>query len=95
MTRGKIVAATLGIAGVGLMALGLGSTPASADPYCGPGYHWAAGYCYPNAPVYRYPPRVAYYPAYPAPVYYPAPAPVVVAPAIGFSFGFGGGHFHR
>lgn len=85
MTRGKILAAMLGFAGVGLMALGLGSTPASADPYCGPGYHWVAGYCYPNPPVYYYPPAT----------YYPAPAPVVVAPAIGFSFGFGGHSFHR
>jgi hypothetical protein len=84
MTRGKILVAMLGIAGVGMMALGLGSTPASADPYCGPGYHWAAGYCYPNPPVYYYPPAT----------YYPAPAPVVVAPAIGFTFGFGGHHFH-
>ena len=85
MTRGKIVAAMLGIAGVGLVALGFGSTPASADPYCGPGYHWAGGYCYPNPPVYYYPPAT----------YYPAPAPVVLAPAIGFTFGFGGHHFHR
>jgi hypothetical protein len=85
MTRGKIVAALLGPAGVGTIALGLGSTPASsADPYCGPGYHWYAGYCYPNRPVVYAPP---------APVYYPAP--VVVAPAIGFTFGFGGHHFHR
>lgn len=99
MTRGRILAAMLGIAGVGMVALGLGSTPASADPYCGPGYHWVAGYCYPNAPVYRYPPPAAYYPApayYSAPAYYAAPAPVVVAPAIGFTFGFGGGHhWHR
>jgi hypothetical protein len=85
MTRGRILAATLGFAGVGLMALGLGSTPASADRYCGPGYHWTAGYCYANPPVYYYPPAT----------YYPAPAPVVVAPAIGFSFGFGGHPFHR
>ena len=90
MTRGKIVAAMLGIAGVGLVALGFGSTPASADPYCGPGYHWAAGYCYPNRPVYYYPQSYYYTPAY-----YPAPAPVVLAPAIGFTFGFGGHHFHR
>lgn len=89
MTRGRILAAMLGIAGVGMMALGLGSTPASADPYCGPGYHWAYGYCYPNRPVY-YPPAPAYYPA---PVYYPAPAPVVVAPTVGFTFGFGGHHW--
>lgn len=87
MTRGKILAAMLGIAGVGTLALGLGSTPASADRYCGPGYHWTAGYCYPNPP-----PAPAYY--YP-PAYYPAPAPVVVAPSVGFAFGFGGGHFHR
>jgi hypothetical protein len=88
MTRGKIVAALLGSAGVSLMALGLGSTPAAADPYCGPGYHWYAGYCYPNPVVY----------APPAPVYYPAPyypSPVVVGPSIGFTFGFGGHHFHR
>lgn len=83
MTRGKTVAAMLGIAGVGLMAVGLGSTPASADPYCGPGYHWAVGYCYPNPPVYYYPPAT----------YYP-PAPVVLAPPIAFTFGFGGGFHH-
>jgi len=81
MTRGKILAAGLGIAGVGMMVLGLGSTPASADRYCGPYYHWYAGYCYPNRPVYAPPP--AYY-----------PAPVVVAPTVGFAFGFGGGHGH-
>lgn len=80
MTRGRILAAMLGIAGVGMMALGLGSTPASADPYCGPYYHWYAGYCYPNRPVYTPPP--AYY-----------PAPVVVAPTVGFTFGFGGHHW--
>jgi hypothetical protein len=86
MARGRILAAMLGIAGVSMVALGLGSTPASADPYCGPGYHWTGGYCYPNRPVYYYPPAT----------YYPAPAPVVVAPAIGFTFGFGGGHhWHR
>jgi hypothetical protein len=83
MIRGTIVAAMLGLAGVGLMALGLGSTPASADPYCGPGYHWYAGHCYPNRPV-------VYAPA--APVYYPAP--VVLAPTFGIGFGFGGGFHH-
>jgi hypothetical protein len=83
MTRGKIVAAMLGIAGVGMTALGLSSTPASADRYCGPGYHWYAGYCYPNPVVY----------APPAPIYYPAP--VVLAPTFGIGFGFGGHHFHR
>jgi hypothetical protein len=85
MSRGKVLAAALVIAGAGMLTIGAGSTLASADPYCGPYYHWYAGYCYPNRPVY-YPP---------APVYYPAPAPVVVAPAIGFTFGFGGHHFHR
>ena len=84
MTRGRILAAMLGIAGVGAVALGLGSSPASADPYCGWGYHWVGGYCYPNRPVYYYPPAT----------YYP-PAPVVVTPAFGFTFGFGGHHFHR
>ena len=83
MTRGKILAAMLGIAGVGMMALGLSSTPASADRYCGPGYHWAAGYCYPNARPYYYPPA-----------YYAPPAPVVVAPSVGLTFGFGGGDHH-
>jgi hypothetical protein len=77
----KILAAALAFAGVGMLALGAGSTPASANPYCGPGYHWAGGYCYPN-------PRAFYYP----PAYYAAPAPVVVAPSFGIGFGFGGGH---
>lgn len=85
MKRGKILAAALAFAGIGMLAFGAGSTPASADPYCGPGYHWAAGYCYPN-------PRPHYY--YP-PAYYAPPAPVVVAPSIGFTFGFGGGHHWR
>jgi hypothetical protein len=84
MTRGKILAATLGIAAVGMTTLGLSSTPASADRYCGPGYHWAAGYCYPHVRPYYYPPA-----------YYAPPAPVVVAPSVGFSFGFGGGHYHH
>jgi hypothetical protein len=85
MRPGKIAAVAL-VAGVGVTALGLSSTPASADRYCGPGYHWYAGYCYPNPPVVYAPP---------APVYYPAP--VVLAPTfgIGFGFGFGGHHFHR
>jgi hypothetical protein len=78
-----------------VVALTFGSSPASADPYCGPGYHWYAGYCYPNPRPYYYPPP-AYYPPpgyyYPT---YPAPAPVVVAPTVGLTFGFGGGHWHR
>ena len=89
MKRGKILAAGLGILGAGVLGLGMASTPAFADPYCGPHYHWYAGYCYPNWPVVYAPPPPAYYPA---PAYYPTPAPVVVAPAIGFTFGFGGGH---
>ena len=83
MKRGKILAAGLGILGTSALALGLAATPASADPYCGPHYHWYAGYCYPNRPVVYAPP----------PVYYP-PAPVVVGPSVGFTFGFGGGHHH-
>jgi hypothetical protein len=83
MKRGKILAAALAFAGIGMIALGAGSTPASADPYCGPGYHWVGGYCYPNARPYYYPPA-----------YYAPPAPVVVAPSFGIGFGFGGDH-HR
>ncbi|HEY3916301.1 MAG TPA: hypothetical protein VGL83_00835 [Stellaceae bacterium] len=86
MKRGKILAASLAIAGAGMLALGIGSSPASAQAYpsCSPGYYYANGYCYPYQPA---PPPVTYYP----PAYY-APPPVVVAPAIGFGFGFGGGH---
>jgi hypothetical protein len=80
MKRGKILAAMLAIAGVGMLALGATSTPASADPYCGPGYHYYGGYCYPN------PPPVTYYP----PAYY-VPPPVVVGPTFGIGIGFGGG----
>jgi hypothetical protein len=82
MKRGKILAAALAFAGIGVLAFG--AAPASADRYCGPGYHWAGGYCYPN-------PRAYYYP----PAYYAPPAPVVVAPSVGFTFGFGGGHHWR
>jgi hypothetical protein len=85
MKRGKILAAALAFAGIGMLAIGAGSTPASADPYCGPHYHWVAGYCYPNARPYYYPPA-----------YYAPPAPVVVGPSFGIGFGFGGGHhWHR
>ena len=94
MKRGKILAAALGIAGVGMLALGMSSAPASADPYCGPHYHWYAGYCYPNRPVIYYPPPPAYYPPPPPPVVV-APvvaAPIIAAPTLGFTFAFGGGH---
>jgi hypothetical protein len=85
MKRGKILAAALAFAGIGMLAIGAGSTPASADPYCGPHYHWVAGYCYPNARPYYYPPA-----------YYAPPAPVVVGPSFGIGFGFSGGHhWHR
>lgn len=86
MKRGKVLAAMLGIAGVGMLALGMSSTNASAQVYgapaCAAGYYYANGYCYP----YQAPPPVAYYP----PAYYAAP-PVVVGPAFGIGFGFGGG----
>lgn len=85
MKRGRILAATLAIASVGVLALGTGSTPASADPYCSPGYYYSGGYCYP----YPAPPPVTYYPA---PEYY-APPPVVFGPTIDFGFGFRGGRF--
>jgi hypothetical protein len=80
MKRSKILAATLAIAGVGVLAIGTGSTPASAQAYaaCAPGYYYYGGYCYPN------PPPVTYYP----PTYY-APPPVIVGPSFGFGFGFG------
>ena len=84
MKRGKILAAALGIAGLGMVALGAASTPALADRYCGPGYHFVGGYCYVNPP-----PPVYYYP----PAYY-APPPVVVGPAFGINLGFGGGGWH-
>jgi len=87
MKRGKILAATLAIAGVGVLALGAGSTPASAQAYaaCAPGYYYSAGYCYPN------PPPVTYYP----PAYYYDPPPVIVGPTFGIGFGFGGGFRDR
>ena len=50
MKRGKFLAAMLGIAGVGIAALGMSSTSASAQGYypsCVPGYYYANGYCYP------------------------------------------------
>ena len=51
MKRGKFLAAILGIAGLGMLALGIGSTPASAQAYgvpaCAAGYYYANGYCYP------------------------------------------------
>ena len=85
MTRGKILAATLGIVGMGMLALGMGSTPASAQAYgCAPGYYYANGYCYPYQAV---PPPVTYYPDY----YY---APPIIAPTFGIGFGFGGGFHH-
>lgn len=86
MKRGKLLAALLGVAGMGMLALGMSSTPAAADPYCGLYYSWYAGRCYPNQPpVYYAPPPVTYYPDY-----YYAP-PVVVGPSFGIGFGFGGG----
>ena len=86
----RILAATLAIAGGLVLGVGMSSTPASAAPYCAPGYYFAGGYCYP----YQAPP-VTYYP----PAYY-APPPVYYGPSIGIGFGFGGfhgggGHFHR
>lgn len=98
MKRGKILAATLAIAGVGMLALGATTAPASAQVYaapaaCAPGYYYANGYCYPYRAA---PPPVAYYP----PDYYYAP-PVVVGPAFGINLDFGGGghgggyHGHR
>ncbi|HEV8015944.1 MAG TPA: hypothetical protein VGP48_10445 [Stellaceae bacterium] len=87
MKRGKILAAMLAVAGVGVLAFGAGSTPASAQAYaaCAPGYYYSAGYCYPNPP-----PPVVYYP----PAYY-APPPVVFGPTIDFGFGFRGGDHDR
>jgi hypothetical protein len=78
----------LGVASVGMLALGLSATSASAQGYpsCAPGYYFANGYCYPYQAA---PPPVDYY--YP-PAYY-AP-PVVVGPAFGIGFGFGGGFHH-
>jgi hypothetical protein len=97
MKRGKILATTLAIAGMGMLAFGATTAPASAQVYaapagCAAGYYYANGYCYPYQPA---PPPVAYYP----PAYY-APPPVIVGPAIGIGFGFGGfrgggGHFHH
>jgi len=48
MKRGKFLAATLGIAGVGMLALGMSSTSASAQAYypapvCAAGYYYANG----------------------------------------------------
>lgn len=89
MKRGKLLAAGLAIAGIGMLALGAGSTPASAQVYaaptpaCAAGYYYANGYCYPYQPA---PPPVTYYP----PAYY-APPPVIVGPSFGIGFGFGGG----
>ena len=84
MKRGKFLGAMLGIAGAGLLALGMSSTSATAQAYpsCAPGYYYANGYCYPYqaAPVY-YPP--AYY-----------DPPVFIAPTFGIGFGFGGGFHH-
>lgn len=87
MTRGKVLLASLAIAGGLVLGVGASSTPASAQAYaaCAPGYYYSAGYCYPDPN----PPPVAYYP----PGYY-APPPVVLAPTIGFGFGFGGGGWH-
>jgi hypothetical protein len=89
MKRGKFLGAMLGIAGVGMLALGIGSTPASAQAYaapvCAAGYYYANGYCYP----YQAPPVV-----YAPPTYY-APPPVVVGPSFGIGFGFGGGFHDR
>jgi hypothetical protein len=79
--NGKILAASLAIAGGLVLGVGMSSTPASADPYCGPGYHYVGGYCYPNVQAY-YPP--AYY----------APPPVYYGPSVGIGFGFGGGGWH-
>jgi hypothetical protein len=90
MTRGKTLAAILGIAGVGMLALGAGATPAAAQGYyyptCAAGYYYANGYCYPYQPA---PHPVTYYPDY-----YYAPPPVVVGPSFGINFGFGGGFHH-
>ena len=87
MKRGKFLAAMLGIAGAGMVALGMSSTSASAQSYpsCAPGYYYANGYCYPYQAA---PPPVDYY--YP-PAYY---APPVFYPTIGIGFGFGGGFHH-
>ena len=43
MKRGRILAAALAFAGIGMLAFGAGSTPASADPYCGPGLSLGGG----------------------------------------------------
>ena len=90
MKRGKFLAAILGIAGAGMLALGVGSNSASAQVYpgCAPGYYYANGYCYPYQAA---PPPVLYYP----PAYY-APPPIVIGPTFGIGFGFGGGfpRFH-
>jgi hypothetical protein len=87
MKRGKFLAAILGITGLGMLALGIGSTPASAQAYgvpaCAAGYYYANGYCYPYQAA---PPPVVYYP----PTYYASP-PVVVGPTFGIGFGFGSG----
>jgi hypothetical protein len=55
MTRGKILAATLAIAGGLMLGLGGGSTSASAQAYaCPAGYYFAEGACY---PAYAYAPQ--------------------------------------
>jgi hypothetical protein len=91
MKRGKLLAAMLGIAGVGAVALGMSSTSASAQGYagCAPGYYYANGYCYPYQAA---PPPVVYDYYYP-PSYYASP--VFVGPTFGIGFGFGGGGFHH
>jgi hypothetical protein len=85
MKRGKFLAAMLGIAGAGMLALGMSSTSAFAQAYasCAPVNDYASGYGYPYQSA---PPPVAYYP----PAYY-APPPVYVGPTFGIGFGFGGG----
>ncbi|HVA14356.1 MAG TPA: hypothetical protein VNF99_13980 [Stellaceae bacterium] len=87
MTRGKILAASLAVAGALTVGLGAGSSPASAQGYgCMRGYYYANGYCYPYAAP---PPPVTYYP----PTYYDPP-PVVVGPSFGINFGFGDDDWH-